>query len=487
MPARIEWVKARRNGKTLFIDGQARSSRHDPVEEARRLLENAILGKDAVLIFLGLPPAYHILQAALEGRPFLVVEAHPELRSAGPSLIHALAGEMSLTKPLSFWTENFVSASAGGEAAQEVQRRVGDVGKIAILENPTSPKSDEETSFYDAFKVSLKNELLDEVKRRVTEIHFAKRWVRNAVENIIRSKKVSLLSDLKVTSQGSGNKTALLISSGPSVEEDLPILCESSKYFATFALPGVFPLLIRNNISVDVLLSTDGGYYNSCHFEAISRSAFKGMLIAPFSIYPSIPEGIEKTFFYFDDTEWADLLAPKLPNPPTPNALQNVLASNWIPMAGSAVVNAVQILYRLGFTKVLTSGIDFALSPFKVHAISNITEERFFSENTRFQTFENKYHRTFPPTDDKLKLYQRLFQKEVERMNLTVLPVADFHDTTESSKKVNWETSKDDDHSQLLKKSLVDSLPSLEKFFANSGAWDVCIPSKLRSRIGSLS
>lgn len=500
MPARFEWVKARRNGKTLFVDGQARSSRHDPEEEGRRLLSNAALPPGATLIFFGIAPAYHVLEAAKANRPFYIVEAESELRAAGPELLKELADGESFSKPLSFWVSKFLTAADEASTLLEIRSKVLDLGKWAILENPSSPKSESESRFYEMLKKRLREELLDEVKRRSTEHHFAKRWVRNAVHTILSRKKISLLSELTLSDSKGDSKTALLISSGLSVEDDLQMLREHSKRLMTFALPGVFPLLVQNGVSVDALISTDGGYYNSCHFESVYRHSFQGLLLAPFSIYPSIPKRIEKTFFYFDDVEFAKILTP----PPGHSlleseaaALRNLLEANWIPMAGTAVVNAFQILKKLGFSTVVTSGIDFALSPFKSHAVSNITEERFFSEGTRFASFEYKYHRAFPMrleklghprgslthTDEKLKLYRRLSEEEAKRIRLALIPAGEYSINAESSKNVVWGTSRETDPSTLLQSSLIYSFPSLENFFKGPSASDDLIFSKIRRQV----
>ncbi|MBL8993227.1 MAG: DUF115 domain-containing protein [Spirochaetia bacterium] len=504
MPARIEWVQARRNGKTLLVDGQARSSRYDPVEEGKRLLENAGLKPDSMLVFLGIAPAYHILQAAKDGLEFFIVEAHPDLRSKGATLLGNIENEGASVRPDSFWSNKFSAAAEGEQAARDVIARIPDLGKMMILENPSSPKTQAEESFYQAFHASLKKLLLDEVKRRSTENHFAKRWVRNAVQTICGRDEITLLSDLELNHRGEDPRTAVLVSSGLSVEADLPRLQEISKRMPTFALPGVFPLLRENDVVIDALISTDGGYYNSCHFEAVSNASFSGILIVPFSIHPSIPDRIKKTFFYFDDIELANILAPedsKGSGAEDVQAFGRVVEANWIPMAGTAVVNALQILKKLGFTKVVTSGIDFALSPFKAHAVSNITEERFFSEGGRFATFETKYHRAFPMKlealetpgsglthiDEKLKLYRRLALEEARRMDLVLIPYGTFQEAPIVDKEVRWGNTGQTNRSRLLKKVLREALPAITGFFQGTAPFDSFVMSKVRNRIALIS
>jgi len=419
-------VPARRRGATLYLaDGRGLSSRVDPVAEGERLAEAWAPRSGETLVVFGLAPLYQ-LRALLRKQPELaaslwVVEAMDELRTSAEALLGeaaAIVGEEPIP-PLP------PGRIVGPEGLEPLLSFLGKGGpqtqRVRLLSNPGLESIlPENHGAYDAARQKLTNYLADREKNRLTDRYFSERWLRNARANAKRP-QTALLSD-----QAKRTGRALLISSGPSTEREVSALVEASRRHFTLALPGCAAFLAESGVRIGAFLSTDGGFWNALHFDAVYRHFPGTTLYCPFSIYPSIPRGPVKPVFFFDDEawgrEWAD----------SPGRAREV-AENWIPQAGTAATTALSVLRRLGFDSVLTAGIDFSLTPWRNHAPSNITEELHFSRCGRKVPFDNLYHRAFALaltragdtwSDGKLALYARLFDQQAEIEGISVVRLA---------------------------------------------------------------
>lgn len=419
-------VPARRRGFTLVLEGgTALSSRVDPVTEGERLAAGASLAPGEMLIVFGLSPLYHLRALArkhpdLQGRLW-VVEAQAELRRDSASLLEEANREGDAGGKVDLAQARIIAPDEMATLFQALDGAAVAPEQMRLLGNPAlesaSPSCREA---YGAAREKLSGWLSDRVKNRITDRYFSGRWLRSARANA-KTDARALLSG-----QARSSGTALLISSGPSTETGLTNLAQASREHFTMALPGCAALLSRSGVRVDAFISTDGGYWNTCHFDSVSRFYPGATLFCPFSIYPSIPRGPLKPVFFFDDEAWGKEYAT------TPGRALEV-AENWIPQAGTASATALSILRRLGFTAILTAGIDFSLTPWRSHASSNITEERFFSSCRRLTPFDTLYHRAFSLSllrsgavwsDEKLELYARLFQRQADLEGLSVRPLA---------------------------------------------------------------
>lgn len=389
--------------------GRHRSSRVDPVEEGRRLVDGLGLDPKDTVVVLGLAPFYQFLQLSerLEeySRQVVCVEADEDLRREGEVLWNQLGS------PVPF--PELLSPKEGGKLLNLFGRWNVSPRNLKILRGPGGQEPG-----YDAILSHVKDYVGDRLKGETTEAAFARRWLRNAERN-------RGLEPLRLLSEAPGKRgEAILVSSGPALARNLDGLKAVAGKTPIYALPGPASFLGRHGIPVQGIVTTDGGYWNLAHFESVVRHYPDATLYVPFSVYGAIPNRFKNRYFFFDD----EAFATRWPDP-------SAVSENWIPQCGTAVNAALMVLKRLGHEAVRTVGIGFSLTPWSCHAPGNITEERFFSEASRLRPFETAYHRAFSMklmphpeapgmwADEKLDLYRRLFQEQVARMDIPVHPL----------------------------------------------------------------
>lgn len=416
-------VPARKQGFTLIHPtGMALSSRVDPIQEGDRLVSPVGIRPEDVVLVLGFSPIYH-LQAILSlqilslpnttgagqkpgtGGGIFLLEKDEALRAQGEALYSRATGETTFP-----WNGLIFDPEISSPIFDALDAKGVNPNRVKVLvADRTNPQA------YGAFLEKLKIWISDRLKRATTEAAFGRRWLRNAKRNS-RLKPIHFLSEKSISTPD-----AVLISSGPGLEGNLETLRSLRGKCHFYALPGASVFLGRNGIGIDTFIATDGGYWNLAHFEGACRGHRGADLIAPFSIYGAIPPRFSQTHFFFDD----EAFAKTWPEPET-------AAANWIPQAGTAVNVALTVMAKLGHRKILTAGIDFSLTPWRCHAPSNITEERFFSSCNRLIPFDTSYHRAFSMkilrhpdgegrwTDEKLELYRRLYENQKKQ---TPIPV----------------------------------------------------------------
>lgn len=98
----------------------------------------------------------------------------------------------------------------------------------------------------------------------VTRQYFEKKWLVNTF-NFAKYVKNQVSFNKKV------EKPVLIISSGPSLKDALPVIKENREKFFIIALSSSISLLLKNNILPDLLMSTDGGFWAGEHLKKIIK------------------------------------------------------------------------------------------------------------------------------------------------------------------------------------------------------------------------
>ncbi|MFC1504644.1 6-hydroxymethylpterin diphosphokinase MptE-like protein, partial [Spirochaetota bacterium] len=298
----------------------------------------------------------------------------------------------------------------------------GENDAVYVVENPNYIRNF--SSEAALFKERLLACMNDRVKEKTTNAYFDAIWSYNLLHNTLHERHVFMLHELKNTI-GKQNK-ALFISSGLSIENKPDRLKELSTSLITFSVPGILPFLLHHGVQVDFIISTDGGFSNYRHFGAIMSMRHQLPIIAPFSVHYKIPREFHRTVFFFQDSSSELEVISYMRS--DPEAADVYTDADFIPMSGSSVNTGIRIIQKLGMDNIITAGIDFAITPFKAHALSNTSEEILFNTTERLHTFEGAYAYFTPVKhtltqglfrDEKLELYNTLFDQIVHDHKIT--------------------------------------------------------------------
>ena len=411
-------LKARKRGYTFKRSHRFLSSKYDPITESERILANHSISEENFVIFVGFFPVYYLKDLLLNKISGGIIYDNCSILSRNDylkTLEIVFPENIKIVK--NTFLKIFIDNLKNFESFLS-SLKVEELSKLVIIESPYLESKEKQS----ILKVILnwKNYLL---KRETTEHYFSYLWKINKLMNTRIQDKVQLIENIEVVSKS--KKVVLLVTSGNSLEKNIKQLQEFADYFPVIAIPSVLQFLSKHKIKVDFLISTDGGFANKLHFEYIlsQRKKINVPLIAPFSIHSSILRSYPFSIYNFID-EKQDFYS-----------LEKVLyidTINFVSMNGSVTLSAIKLLEHLEVDKVITYGVDFSLTPFKNHVISNTFEERAFSNCSRFSSYENKVSSLFANVfkekreevvykDEKLLLYEREYERIVSKSSMKII------------------------------------------------------------------
>lgn len=247
----VPTLKVNIDGRELFLH-----SKYNPIQEAERLVNHmdpSVLEKDHV-IFFGVGLGYHIEQFAKKypQKTFSIVEPHAEVflrfleyKSLENFPIHKLqyvyikSQKVSLIEYLSFISEKIHDTS------------------VYVLPFYERLYPIEVNDFFKTYKEAIKITKANYVAKQ----SFGKRWILNSLMNLPTTLKTKNILDKK---EHFVNKPIVIISAGPSLEEDLKYLkhIKNKKQAYLFAVGSANKALINNNILPDAIITYDPQPHN---------------------------------------------------------------------------------------------------------------------------------------------------------------------------------------------------------------------------------
>ena len=179
---------------------------------------------------------------------------------------------------------------------------------------------------------------------------FSQRWLNNTLYNIAyaNNNKVYLLSDLEKKFLG---QTALVVGAGPSLNDNIEKIKASRDKFVIFAVNKVVKDLVQKGVIPDFVVCLDAGNMLKT-LGGIEGYLSKINCIMDIRADKTLTTfGFKKIFYSFSDT---DFVLKKI-------AKYNELIK-FCESGGSATTLALTSAVKLGFSKVVTVGLDLALS-----------------------------------------------------------------------------------------------------------------------------
>ena len=187
----------------------------------------------------------------------------------------------------------------------------------------------------------IRKRIDEEVASLITERAFSRLWARNIKKNlnyfsdrIYRTEKLT----------GMFNGRAILVASGPWLEDGIELLKKLSGSYPIFSLLPSTDFLITNGISPDLVLTTDPGFGNRYR---ICRTA-DTILVAALTTDPVLLRNWNgKVLFFSHELDIEKKLS---------GIYGNLLK---VPMEGTSAVVLIRLAEKLGFNELLLFGYDF--------------------------------------------------------------------------------------------------------------------------------
>ena len=216
--------------------------------------------------------------------------------------------------------------------------------EIVYLKNYAVVKSQELLKLTQKVYEACKSKMVDVN----TIIKFSKRWLMNALRNIakVNSSSVCRLSDLEGSFTG---QTALILAAGPSLAENIEIIKANRDKFVIFAVNKVLRTLEANGIVPDFAVCMDACYINAT-LTGLEDFCSKINCISDLKSDSQIlNKNFKRHFITFSEN---DFVVKKL-------AEYNLFIKTY-EFGGTAATMAYVCAAKLGFSKIIFSGLDLA-------------------------------------------------------------------------------------------------------------------------------
>ncbi|MEN6326689.1 MAG: 6-hydroxymethylpterin diphosphokinase MptE-like protein [Syntrophomonas sp.] len=331
----------------LKVRKQFIHSKENPQEEARDLIgQYKNMEEHSDILFYGLGLGYQIKTFIEQypNTPFSIYEPVPEVLYQ--FLCHADLKELPLNMLRNIYLESKPEDMDIYSSAIVKQIR----SSILIIELPSyqSIFAEKRQSFFNNFAG-----LIEEHRHSVaTYLAFEKRWTINSLNNFIR---VLNTPDIILEKKGCfRNKPALLVASGPSLQEEIETLriIKERGLAYIFSVGTAVNTLIQNDIYPDAACTYDPTKENQIVFQSFQRNDIKTIPLvfgSTVGYETLISPGPQMHMLISQDTLAAFYLKAKSGNEP-----------EFISDAATIAVITLQLLNKLGFNPIILVGLNLA-------------------------------------------------------------------------------------------------------------------------------
>ena len=346
---RNKTIKYIDENKSIYIH-----SKYNPNEEASKLVDDFFESEGNVnhIIVYGVGLGYHILELANKYPNAVITLIEPSIE-----ILHAFLCEFNINKLLLediyLENENYVSAL---------------IDKIIInnknYDNKIFTLNSYKNIFQDNYCVFL-NKFNDAIKSKRSQLgvnfNFQKRWIINSIKNFsttLNTKNI-LLQDRSIYK----GKTALVVSAGPSLEDEIENLKEIKKNKSAyiFSVGSSINTLFKNDILPDAVCTYDPTAKNAIVHDVLIRNNIDIIpMIYGTSVGYETLENYKGPKLHMITSQ--DVISQFFIQSKSMNKIEGVNDSP------SIAVITLQLLYRLGFGKIVFVGQNLAYRNNKSYA-----------------------------------------------------------------------------------------------------------------------
>ena len=356
----IQVEETRRGDKTLWIEKEGKKtylhSKYNPIREAEAIIEEyANVEENTTVIFYGTGLGYHI---------DIFLEKHPNVNyyiyEPIPEMLYTYLSHKSLKKLPSLNLKNIILADNEEETRRffnHIIDKTRDKFIYITLNSHRNIYTEEYNQFIKIFKETLKNK-----KSSIgTNLKFQERWILNSMKNF-----GEVLNTPNILLEKKGefkNKPAILVAAGPSLNEEI----ENIRYIKNNGLAYIFSVgsaintLVYHDIYPDAATTYDPGKFNHNVFKKIKE---KGIAKIPMIFGSSV--GYETIINYPGDKYHMITSQDTVSNYYLKN--KNGKPIDMVYDAPTIAVVTLQLLYELGFSKIILVGQNLAYKGKKRHS-----------------------------------------------------------------------------------------------------------------------
>ncbi|MBN1839392.1 MAG: motility associated factor glycosyltransferase family protein [Campylobacterales bacterium] len=156
---------------------------------------------------------------------------------------------------------------------------------------------------------------------------------------------------LQFFKQAKTTEVAVLVSTGPSLAKQLPLLKEMAPYITIFAVDASFPVLTRYGIKPDVVVSMERIPLTGRFFKETPKEAFEGVVFSLSSLqHPEVVGSIKAGVMQMNMRPFGYMMETGAP------------AWGYVGIGMSAANKAYELIYHSGFKTCVLIGQDLAYS-----------------------------------------------------------------------------------------------------------------------------
>lgn len=280
---------------------------------------------------------------------------------------------------------------------------------------------------------------------------------KNLLINLLNNNQICIIK----SNNKKINNPAIILSSGPSLKDNINFINKVKNKSYIFALPSSLPFIEHKNIIPDFIIAVDPGYATLLHLSKFKRNVF---LMAHLGINPSIFNIKNLTPIIFSYNSFLEKMLFE--------DIDIVTSSS----EGSVFINLLRILPQLGFEEVILIGQDFGYKDHRSHINEGSFEKEFISSSNYFITLENSLKK-FEEIGEKtvlkiknkeiittipLKIYYEHFINNKFSINI-LLPENTFNPISDAFNEINYDyiIRKYPDKKEILSNLIFDNISKL--------------------------
>lgn len=363
--------ETRKGSKTLVIikDGKTTylHSKYDPLKEAETIIESyKDINENSSVIFYGTGLGYHI-KILLEKYPNIKYYIYEPI----PELLYNFLENINIKN---LTRKRLLGISLGIESNWQELSRFIDINQdnLKILELPSHKQNF--SNEYKRFSEMLLEIIKNKRSSLITNYSFQKRWIINSMKNF--GEVLSTPNIIIEKKNEFKNKTAILVSAGPSLDEEIDNLryIKENGLAYIFSVGSAINTLIYNGIHPDAATTYDPDVVNQIVFESIKEKMIKEIpIIFGSSVgYETIENYPGKKYHMITSQDSVSNYYLKDEGGKNVSIVQD---------APTIAVITLQLLYELGFSHIILVGQNLAYRGNLQHAegiyyIEHTTEDQ---------------------------------------------------------------------------------------------------------------
>ncbi len=380
-------IETKTDFQTIKIDNNDHEyflhSKYDPVKEAVNQVDNFIITNNEVVFVLGIGLGYHLFELVKKypDTLFIVVEVNPEIYL---TYFSTVSDEYINNKNIMYLTEsdsddilNFILYLTTKVIKNDV--------KFKIFKHTPSLKLYNKK--YDDISYKLLEAFSYYYSNILTDSSFNELWERNAFKNLKFLDESGKLFELKNIYK---NKPIIIVSAGPSLENNLKFLHDNKDSMIIVSVDTVLRFLLKNDIYPEYVFSLDAKYENLGDFKFLKINN-KIKLIYDVVSFPKILEMFKNKYITytltlikdFNTKEWQEYH-----NKLITSIIKDHGDLGGLQSGGSVSTNAFDFALYTGADPIYFLGLDLCYKNYKTHCRGSFREKYFLNRINKFYNYE---------------------------------------------------------------------------------------------------